>query len=132
MVSAPEQNMVTEKLVTDKFEAYFLEPKLFYLKLLRDTRQEIEDIEANIAFQKKLGVNEDCYRVVHAEKFATISKAAREHVENYAITVKAEAFIIPSIAQKILFNLYMKFRKNKNPLKAFDKLEDGIAWLKEQ
>ena len=132
MVSAPEQNMVTDKLVTDKFEAYFLEPKMFYLKLLTDTSQEIEDVEANIAFQKKHGVDETYCRLVHAEKYATISKAAREYVENHTVTVKAEAFIIPSIAQKILFNLYMKFRKNKNPLKAFDKLEDGIAWLKEQ
>ncbi|MCH2233405.1 MAG: hypothetical protein MK078_04045 [Crocinitomicaceae bacterium] len=131
MVSAPEEK-VTEKLVTDKFEAYFLEPKLFYLKLLRDTRLEVEDVEQNIAFQRKHGVDTTCCRIVHAEKYATISKAAREYVENHAITVKAEAFIIPSIGQKILFNLYAKFRKNKNPLRAFDKLEDGIAWLKEQ
>ena len=131
MVAAPE-GKIEEKLVTKKFEAYFLEPKLFYLKLLRDTRQEIEDVEQNIAFQKKHGVDNTYCRVVHAEKYATISKAAREYVENHTMTVKAEAFIIPSIGQKILFNLYMKFRKNKNPLRAFDKLEDGLAWLKEQ
>ena len=72
MVSAPENEMVTEKLVTDKFEAYFLEPKIFYLKLLKDTVQEIQDVEANIAFQKEHGVDNTYCRIVHAEKYATI------------------------------------------------------------
>ena len=68
---------IEDKLLTDKFEAYFLEPKMFYLRLFTDTNQDVEDVAANIDFQYSHGVDETYTRVVHAEKYASISKAAR-------------------------------------------------------
>ena len=117
------------KLVTDNFEAFFLEPKMFYLRLFTDTEQQVSDVEANITFQYEHGVDETFTRLVHAEKYATISKAAREYVEKNTPTVKAEAFVIPSLGQKILFNLYIKLRHNPHPIRGFENLDAAIKWL---
>jgi hypothetical protein len=118
-----------QKLITDKFEMYWLNSDTFYIHLFKDSYSEIEDIKKNVAFQAEQNVGADHNRIIHAEKFASISKQGREFLQKTAPTVRREAYVMPSLSQKIIFNLYVKFRRNPNPIRAFDKLEDALTWL---
>lgn len=44
---------------------------------------------------------------------------------------KADAFVIKSMAQKILANFYIKINKPERPTKFFNSKEDAIDWLKQ-
>ena len=44
---------------------------------------------------------------------------------------KADAFVIKSLAQKILANFYLKINKTERPTKFFNKKEEALDWLKQ-
>lgn len=44
---------------------------------------------------------------------------------------KADAFVIKSLAQKILANFYLKINKPERPTKFFNKKEEALDWLKQ-
>lgn len=129
-MQAITENTSSNRLITDKFEAFWFETKIFYVRLYKDAVLEAPDIQEMLQFQKEQKLNSEHLRIIHAEKFATITKRAREYLQDNATTVKAEAYIIPSLSQKILFNLYVKLRSNKNTIKAFENLDDSLVWLK--
>ncbi|MBD3638193.1 MAG: hypothetical protein HUJ25_12645 [Crocinitomicaceae bacterium] len=118
------------RIITDKFEGYWFDKDTLYLRYYEGVDITLADVEVSIQFQKKQGLNTDHCRIIHAEKYVTISKEAREYVQDNAPTVKADAYVVPSLPLKIIFNLYSKLRKNTNPIKAFDYLEDALSWLK--
>lgn len=117
------------KKISSKAELYWIESDVFYVKLFKDSYIDLDDIKEIVAFQLDQNVGVDHKRLIHAEKFATISREAREFLQKTTPTVKAEAYVIPSLSQKILFNLYIKFRRNSNPIKGFDSKENALAWL---
>lgn len=43
---------------------------------------------------------------------------------------KADAFVIKSMAQKILANFYIKINKPERPTKFFNNKDEAINWLK--
>lgn len=44
---------------------------------------------------------------------------------------KADAFVIKSLAQKILANFYLRINKPERPTKFFNKKEEALDWLKQ-
>ena len=44
---------------------------------------------------------------------------------------KADAFVIKSMAQRILANFYIKIHKPERPTKFFSSKDDAILWLKQ-
>jgi hypothetical protein len=53
---------------------------------------------------------------------------AREESNPYA---SAEAYVINSLAQKLIGNFYLKFNKPVRPTKFFHNMEEAAEWLKE-
>ena len=124
-----DQN-TTNRLVTEVFEAHWFERDIFYIRIYADKDISVEDVQQMIDFQTEQQVGRNHYRIIHGEELSQMTKEAREYVQENASQVKAEAYIISSLAHKILFNLYTKLRRNSNPIKAFDNVEDAISWLK--
>ena len=65
-------------------------------------------------------------------KYTSVDHETREHVANgdgarFSI---AEAFIIASIAHKMLANFYIKFHKPQKPTHFFNNVESAEKWLK--
>lgn len=44
-------------------------------------------------------------------------------------TIAADAFIVSSLAQKIVANFYLKYNKPKQPTRAFTNLADARKWI---
>lgn len=65
-------------------------------------------------------------------KYMNVTKGAREYGASdeglkYSL---AEAYVINSLAHKILANFYMKFNKPKVPTQFFKTKEDAVNWLR--
>lgn len=120
------------KLITSTFESYWFEPDIFYIRVYSDSVLDLADVEKMHEFQTEQNVGLAHKRLVHAEKYATITKDAREFIQDNTPAVKAGAYILHSLPQRILYNIYVKLRRHKNPSKAFDNPEDAIAWLRAQ
>jgi hypothetical protein len=63
---------------------------------------------------------------------ATIEKEAREFSSGprgLQFTI-ADAFIVKSLAHKLIANFYMKVNKPSKPSRAFSSEDEAIAWLK--
>ncbi|MEX1001410.1 MAG: hypothetical protein WDZ35_04780 [Crocinitomicaceae bacterium] len=117
------------KVKTDKFEGYLMAPDILYLHYFYNQEIGVAEIQLGFELHEKHELDENIKRLVHCEKFVSITRAARELVQNHGKPAKAEAYVIPFLSQKILFNLHIKLRKRKHPIKAFDQLDEALHWL---
>ena len=122
--------VATNKVHTGKYEFSLIEEDIIYIHYLHHSEIGIEEIVAGINFQEELGRYEDIYRIVHADPYVTITAEAREFFEHFGRPVIAEAFIMQSTYQKILFNFYESFRSHFHPIKAFDNIDEAKTWLR--
>ncbi|MFT4601312.1 MAG: hypothetical protein ACI857_001492 [Arenicella sp.] len=63
-------------------------------------------------------------------KNCSVSSAARQAGENRERPAMAEALVIESTLQRILFKFYKRSRKVQYPIKEFSNRESAISWLK--
>lgn len=94
---------------------------------------EIEDAINIVETFKILKTEQKCLALLTVEDGASFTKEAREFVASAEVSnmVIADAFVINSLALKILMNGYLKFNKPNRPTKFFNSAETAIAWLKE-
>lgn len=72
------------------------------------------------------------YPILHvAGKYMNATSAARDFgsSEKGLKYSKAEAYVIHSLAQKIVANFYMKFNKPSIPTQFFQTKEEAVNWL---
>lgn len=121
---------MSQVIKREKFEVSFLEDGILLFYYYED--QEIDEAEIRDGFiiNDELAKGEPIRRIVQSARYGSITKAAREVVQNESRPAIAEAFVIPSLAQKIMYNLYNKLRKGTHPVRAFDNLEDAVKWIK--
>jgi len=96
-----------------------------------DYNGEIEDAINIVETFKILKIEEKCLALLIVEEGATFSKEAREFVASSEVSkiVKADAFVINSLALKILMNGYLKFNKPNRPTRFFNTEKLAVDWL---
>ena len=94
---------------------------------------EIEDAKNIVETFKLLKEEGKCLVLLVVEDGATFSKEARAFVASEAVSkiVKADAFVINSLALKILMNGYLKFNKPDRPTRFFTAEQGAVDWLKD-
>ncbi len=118
-----------QKITTDKYEIYIHSDKLLCVHYFENTVIEVPDIKEAIKTGMQLSPSNSTKLIVLVDLYVDVTKEAREFAQNNMRILKAEAHVFPSLANKILFNLFIKFRKNSHPLKAFAKTDEAIDWL---
>lgn len=91
----------------------------------------MDDLKNLVAAQKKniglvLPVLVFCENNAMADVLL-LSKLSKNENNPYS---KADAFVLNSIAQKILANFYVKINKPERPTKFFNNLDEALIWLK--
>ena len=112
-----------------KFTVSRLENDILLFYYFEDQIIDENDIRDGFLINDELSEGKPIRRIIQSERYGTITKAARECVQNESRPAIAEAFVIPALAQKILFNLYNKLRKGKHPVRAFENLDDALKWI---
>ena len=119
------------KISREKFEVSFhTDQALIVISLKDDQTLEKTDIIDMVNVHLELTAHRKHFRrIIHSGKFSTIESDARKYLQEAEIPVDAEAYILHSLAQKILFNVYVKLRKPQHPVKAFSDYDEGLKWL---
>ncbi|MCH2233792.1 MAG: hypothetical protein MK078_06020 [Crocinitomicaceae bacterium] len=118
-----------EEIINKNSIVRILDSKILHIKYGDNVELTAEDIEdVNKAF-KKLGCNDTYKTLSEFHKYSTLSTEARHYAEKIKPQVKASAFVLHSLSQRILLRFYHKFQRNKNITRVFNSFEDALSWL---
>lgn len=112
-----------------KFVAYLHEPQIIVFHFKKDMDVNSSDMRECFEAHDLLKVGPNIKRIIISGKHGSISPEARELAQKESRPASAEAFVIGSLAQKIVFNLFIKLRKMKHPMRAFDSFEKALEWI---
>jgi hypothetical protein len=62
--------------------------------------------------------------------YVNISPEAKAYAAEKSPECIALAYVITSLAQRILIRFYIRMRKRKNPTKVFNTIDEALIWLK--
>lgn len=93
---------------------------------------DLSDMQELIAAAKSIGNGKKFLNLVIVQNGTLPTKEARDYSSSKegSIYKLADAFVIESLAQKIIGNFIIKFNKPPVPTSLFNNEEDAVAWLK--
>lgn len=97
-----------------------------------DTIMEVHHIREVLKATNEIGNGKRFPTITMAGKYTTVTKEAREFMatkEAVQFSI-VEAYVIQSLAQKILANFYLKFNKPPVKTKIFTDKTKAILWLR--
>lgn len=103
---------------------------LFIAHFKNNVTLQKEDIEVVVNNYDEITQGELWRVLLIFPKDTDVSSEARDYAESREKPAKAEALVIESLGQRILFRFYSKFRSVKYPIKEFSNREAALAWLK--
>jgi len=115
-----------------KFEVSIHELGYYQLHIFKNVEITVEDVDIIVTAQKKL-CGKKRPTLVICDDFSTTNAEVLKYVSkntNFPFSL-AGAFVIKSIAQKLLANFYLKFNFPERPTKFFNNKNDAIDWLKQ-
>ncbi|MBL7889615.1 MAG: hypothetical protein JNL24_08685 [Bacteroidia bacterium] len=91
----------------------------------------IDDVIENVETFGKLTGGKKAPVLIIGGAFTSVSKEARSFMATHESLKYSlvEAFLLNSLAQKLLINFYIKFDKPLVPTKVFNNKDEAIAWL---
>lgn len=117
---------------TNKFKISVIDSNYYLSEIKANVNFEIKDLKQLVEFQKQI-----CGKKLPALVICSPDTITESDMLNYMSKNEnspysiADAFVIFSLAQKILANTYLKFNKPERPVKFFNNKEDGLNWLKQ-
>jgi hypothetical protein len=111
-----------------------LDTDVLRIEYKKDAFVEVEDFEENLRAYKKLMTTEKAYLLTVARSGAEPSPEVREiYVSKERSSFKlAEAFVISSLAQRIIANFIMRVQRPVHRLRFFTSEEEAKKWLYRQ
>ncbi len=102
--------------------------------VFRDEELSVDDVKEIIEAIAKIGERQMLPQLIVADPLASIDVLAMNYLATaesspYAI---AEAYVISSLAQKIIARFYLSFNKPARPTKMFGQETEAVRWLQEQ
>ncbi len=98
-----------------------------------DKTYDIEDIKEIHQAATELSLNQKIRLLLIASDFTSITNDALKYLstQEAAINSIAKAFVIKSLAQRILINFLIKVKGTPVPVKFFNDIEPAVTWLKQ-
>lgn len=115
----------------ETFSVKVIDNSYYKVRVFENQEFTVDDLKNLVAAQKKniglvLPVLVFCENNAMADVLL-LSKLSENENNPYS---KADAFVLNSIAQKILANFYVKINKPERPTKFFNNLDEALIWLK--
>ena len=121
------------KIVIDCGDITLREDGIIHMKFKSDYLVEIKDLKDIVEAVGELGNGKKFLNLIEGGLYTNISVEARKYSicdENNIYTI-ADAFLVKSLAQRLMANFYIRFDKPKLPTRFFDSKEEAEEWLKE-
>jgi hypothetical protein len=122
----------SEKITCTNFSIQVLEPGYYEIFVNENVDFSADDFQKLLESQKKLGGEQLPVLILCSDNVSTdieLLKSLSKNANNPF--TKADAFVISSIAQRILGNFYIKISKPERPTKLFNDKTEALAWLKQ-
>jgi hypothetical protein len=115
----------------ETFSVKVIDNSYYKVRVFENQEFTVDDLKNLVAAQKKniglvLPVLVFCENNAMADVLL-LSKLSKNENNPYS---KADAFVLNSIAQKILANFYVKINKPERPTNFFNNLHEALIWLK--
>ncbi len=115
----------------ETFSVKVIDNSYYKVRVFENQEFTVDDLKNLVAAQKK-NIGLVLPVLVFCENNATadvllLSKLSKNENNPYS---KADAFVLNSIAQKILANFYVKINKPERPTKFFNNADEALIWLK--
>ena len=115
----------------ETFSVKVIDNSYYEVRVFENQEFTVDDLKNLVAAQEKniglvLPVLVFCENNAMADVLL-LSKLSKNENNPYS---KADAFVLNSIAQKILANFYVKINKPERPTKFFNNLDEALIWLK--
>lgn len=122
---------MSKKITFPNFEVEINDFGFYHVFVNESEEFTVEDLKKLVNAQKELGGDKLPVLVLCAEHASTNSDLLNTISKNSNNPFsKADAFVIKSMAQKILANFYIKINKPERPTKFFNNKDEAINWLK--
>ena len=121
--------MTREIIETNTYKVALLPKDIVHIHFKPSICIEVEDIKATFAIYQELAVYQDFKILVEFPMYTTITTEAREYGAASDLKAIAEAFVIETLAQRILARFYKVFHKKNHPLKIFMDKNEALGWL---
>lgn len=122
---------LSKKIAFPNFEVEINDLGFYKVSVNESEEFTVSDLKKLVNAQDELGGAKLPVLVLCAEHASTNSELLTTISKNknnpYS---KADAFVIKSMAQKILANFYIKINKPERPTKFFNNKDEAINWLK--
>jgi len=121
----------SKSTIIENFSVKIKEEDFYEIEVFNEKKFRFQKIEELIGAQESLGAKKIPVLVLCEEFASTDTTFARHLAQNknnpYS---KADAFVINSMAQKIIANFYLKISTPERPTKFFRDKTEAINWLK--
>lgn len=78
---------------------------------------------------KQTSTLDDCTLLTYGGKFTSIEPEAREYAQKRIFNVNAQAYIVHSLAQRIIMKFLVRLRASKMAIKIFESEDQAKVWL---
>lgn len=122
-----------QKVILTKNARVFLrDDGILQIEIKHDTYFEVDDADELIDAAKEIGGGKRFLNLIFPGKGTLLDSAARKYSssEDGSIFKLADAFVISSLAQRLIANFIIKAEKPAVPTAFFLNEKDAIAWLK--
>ena len=121
--------MTKEIVKTNRYSVTIIETDIVHIRFTEAICIEVEDVKATFDIYQELSAVQERKILVEFPDHTTITSEAREYGQAAEIKADAEAFVITTLAQRILARFFKSFHKKAFPLKIFMNKEEAMNWL---
>lgn len=121
-----------DKIKTATGTVSFQEEGILRYEIEKTDELTLQNVKEYIEVVGNLGGGKSFCNLVVMKQFVQVGDDARKYAasEESNIYTIADAFIINSIALKIVGNFYIRFNKPVRPTRIFNNEEDALVWLR--
>ncbi len=120
----------TEVIKGRIFVAQIVEDDIFHLNYFPDEFAIDSDFKEGHEAYNSIRNGRKMKIIIENGKYTVIDTSAREYLQNNKFEAIAAAVVMHSIGQRIIYNFYIKFRKQDHPIRAFKNFILAKEWLK--
>ena len=119
----------SNRIETPTAEMYLDDDNIFITKFNDNVLLKVEEIEEIITHYKEINESKPKLCLAIAGSHTSVTSEAREYAESFGAPAIAEAYVVSSLTQRFLVNLYMHVRNNHHPVDVFSDINDAKKWL---
>ena len=127
------ETLINKTIQLSNASVSLTEEGYYFINVNENTEVDLDLLKQIIASMSQLQNKKKLPVLIIMQSFSMPTEEARTYLakENSSPNAAAEAYVIHSMAQKIIGNFYLKVNKPARPTKLFTGKTEALEWLKE-